>query len=1795
MKHFFTLLLLCNLTLAFAGNFTPGNIVVARVGSGSTLLTSAAQPVFLDEYSRVGTLVQTLALPTVTSGSNHPFSLSGTATSEGTLTLAANGQYLVLAGYDAVPGTFAVVGDSTINRVIARIGTNGVANTSTGILAGAAYYKDNVRAAASSDGTKFWLAGNGVNDSGGTYYLPFGSFTNAPVKISSSPNNTRTVSIFNNQLYISSQTNTFNGVSIVGSGLPANTGNASTMLPGFTAPSSFSVYSFWLFDMNPNVAGMDVLYFCDDRDIAPNGGLYKYSLVNGTWVSNGNVPVPNNLKGITAERTCFTQIFCSSGTRIFSLRDNNGYNESISGTLTQIAMAATNTKFRGIAFAPGTQTLTALQVTASATNVSCFNAGNGSIALSVSGGVSPYSYNWGNGITTQNRNNLSPGAYQVTVTDANSCTATASATITQPAQLSVSASKTDVSCNGGNNGSITLTVNGGTPNYTFNWNGGATAQNRNNLSAGTYSVTITDSKGCTAIASVTIAQPAALSASTSKTNVSCNGGSNGAVTLSVSGGTTSYTFNWSNNATTQNLNSLSAGIYSVTVTDARSCTATASSTITQPVALSVSTTQTNVSCNGGANGSVDLTVSGGITPYSYNWTNNAQSQDVGNLSAGIFNVTVQDANGCSATTGVTIAQPTALSASIAKTNVSCNGGNNGAANLSVAGGTTPYSYSWSNNASSEDINSLTAGIYNVTITDANNCSFTSGTTITQPFALSLSLTKTNASCNAGNNGSIDLSVSGGMPSYTYQWTNNAVTQDLNNLSANTYTITVTDANNCSTTSGATITEPTLLIATIVKTEVRCNGENDGAIDLAVSGGVNPYVYVWSNNATTQDVSSLRAATYNITITDANNCTIETGATITQPTVLAATVTKEDAVCNGTNTGSIDLSVSGGILPYSYNWSNNATTQDIGSLSAAAYQVTITDANSCSSTNSAILSEPTAIVISPSITNASCNGGTNGAINITVTGGIPAYTYAWNTGASSEDLTSVSAGLYQVTVADDNGCVMSKSITVGESSALAITLIEKTDLTCNAGNNGAIDIEAAGGVLPYIFNWSNGASTEDITGLASGNHTVTVSDANNCSKVENYSVNAAPVLITSISRRNTSCNSGNDGSANLTVSGGATPYHFVWSNGDSTEDASALSAGIYAVTITDVNGCSASTGTIISEPSAITASLATTAVKCFGGNDGAIDLSVSGGTTPYTHHWSNNASSQDAGNLSTGIYTVTITDVKGCADTATATIAEPIALAASPLQTNVRCNGGNDGALEVSMTGGVAPYSYDWSHGAAQKDITGLSAGNYSLTVQDANNCAATASAVISEPALLFTTISKTDVRCFGGNDATATLTTIGGTAGYGYNWSQGASTQIISELTVGNYSVTVTDNNGCSAIDGVTITQPSAISITALVTNPPCSGGNEGALDITVSGGTSGYAYLWSNNAATEDLTNLSADNYSVTVTDGNSCTEIFSAAITQSGTLEVLTAASNVSCNGLNEGTITLFVNGGTPGYTYLWSNGDSIQNINNLPAGIFAVTVTDVNGCSLVETVSIAQPAQLEVLIDVTDITCFGAGNGSIDLTVSGGSSPYSFNWANGATTEEVITLIAGNYSMTITDDNLCSAISSADITEPDLIELEAAVTDASAVGVNDGSIALTVTGGTPGYTFNWASGESQADIFQLPAGNYCVTVTDERACVISTCYTVSEPVSTGDFDLQENISVVTDAENIWVKMRFSSVISGTIRIFDITGKALFQHQLQPHLSLQIPVEQLASGIFVVNIVSDKGFLSKKIALTR
>ncbi len=509
-----------------------------------------------------------------------------------------------------------------------------------------------------------------------------------------------------------------------------------------------------------------------------------------------------------------------------------------------------------------------------------------------------------------------------------------------------------------------------------------------------------------------------------------------------------------------------------------------------------------------------------------------------------------------------------------------------------------------------------------------------------------------------------------------------------------------------------------------------------------------------------------------------------------------------------------------------------------------------------------------------------------------------------------------------------------------------------------------------------------------------------------------------------------CNSDCDGSADLTVAGGTLPYSYLWSGGETTEDLTNLCAGIYCVTVTDDNSLTATACDTITEPATpLLANITGTNVTCTGGNDGAADLTVTGGTPGYFYVWATGHTSEDLSNIPSGMYCVTVVDANSCAATACVTITEPPVLTATITSSiDISCNGACDGSATVTLTGGAAPYMYSWSDGQTGSPVTNLCAATYCVTVTDANLCFATACVTITEPPPLTSSGITTDETSPGACDGTIDLIPSGGTGLYTFVWSNLETTEDLSGLCVGNYTVTITDANGCTAANSFFIND-SLCTLTASITastDVTCNGDCDGSATVTASGGTSPYTYLWSNADTTQTATNLCAGVYLVSVTDSASCIATSSVTITEPPVLTcAITSSTDVTCNGVCDGTATVTLSGGTPPYLYLWPSSETTATETNLCAGTYCVTVTDNNLCTATACVTITEPATpLSVNIACTAPSDSISCDGSATVMTTGGITPYTYEWSNAEVTQFITNLCQGIYSVTVTDFNGCTA---------------------------------------------------------------------------------------------------------------------------------------------------------------------------
>jgi gliding motility-associated-like protein len=1157
-----------------------------------------------------------------------------------------------------------------------------------------------------------------------------------------------------------------------------------------------------------------------------------------------------------------------------------------------------------------------LNAALSTSNVSCSTTNDGQIIISApSGGYGTYNFTIDGGSHWQSSGSftaLSGGTYDVRIQDAAhaSCIidldGTTNTTIAQPSALGATSVPTNVTCSNASNGTITITSpHGGYGTYQYSINGGTTWQTSgsfSNLANNTYNVMIRDAanSSCTAdldgTGNTIITIPAVLSATITPTNVTCNGANDGIITLSsLAGGSGSFQFSDDGGNTWQTsptFSSLANGSYNILIGDSSSPTCfvdldgSANTSITQPSTLSAVLSSTNITCNGANDGKINLSSPiGGYGTYGFSidgGTSWSSSVSFTSLAVNTYNVLIRDAAHTSCiidldgTVNTPITQPAALSAVVTITNVSCNGSNNGIISVtSPTGGYGTYEFSDNGGGVWQSLGSFTSlanGPYDVRIRDAANtsCSVdldgTTNTTITQPNALSATVVSTNVTSFGANDG----------------------------------TITVTNL-----------------------------AGGSGSYEFTINGGTN-----WGSSPT---FTNLSGGTYNVQMRDAlaTSCAIDldgtTNTSVQQPTApLSATLSSTNITCNGSNNGTITISSpAGGYGTYQYSIDGGAHWSTSGSftgLSSGTYNTEIRDASYPSDvldldgTVNTSIGQPNSLSASVASTNVSCLGSTDGSIIISSpTGGSGGYQFTVNGGTSWSSLTSftnLSTGNYNVEMRDsaNPGCVVDLD---GNSSSTAITQpaalsasVAVTNVTSPGANDGSITISSpSGGYGTYQYSIDGGITWQysgSFTGLANGSYHVVMRDAahTSCSvsldgAVGSTTVNQPSPLSATVSSSNVSCNGTRDGQINIThPSGGYGTYEYSVDGGvtwSSSGSFTGLSSGTYAVMIRDaaypnnVVDLDGSTNTIITQPSALSATISSTNLTSVGVNDGTISISsAAGGYGTYQYSINGGTSWQNSGSftsLASGTYSVAIRDAAHVTcvidlDGSTNTVILPPLSISVTSFSNINCFGRTNGSLTVSGYAGVPPYTYsiDGITFSSANTFTDLAPNNYTLWVKDSSGSTASTTASVGQPNAPLSALaaSQKNAQCFGTNSGSITAQGVNGTEPYTYS-TDGATfviNNLFSSLGAGVYTITVQDANGCFATTTTTIGQPDQISASAIAVS--INGDDNGSLYSLANGGTQPYTYSWSGPdgfvAATDTIRNLLPGVYSVTVTDSNNC-----------------------------------------------------------------------------------------------------------------------------------------------------------------------------------------------------------------------------------------------------------------------------------------------------------------------------------
>ena len=879
----------------------------------------------------------------------------------------------------------------------------------------------------------------------------------------------------------------------------------------------------------------------------------------------------------------------------------------------------------------------------------------------------------------------------------------------------------------------------------------------------------------------------------------------------------------------QQVSNLSSQTYTVRVTDINGCVTTASTLVNEPTVVVLTTSAINSDC-GNANGIATSTVTGGTSGYTYTWQPaGGNASTASNLFSGNYSLTVTDAKGCVASKTQTVGNNPGPNVTIVSTtSVSCFGGNNATATSTVIGGTGPFTYTWQPTGGNTNVGTnLSSANYTVFVTAGNGCLANAVTSlIAQPTQVFATTSGSNVSCFGGNNGTATVTAFGGNASYTYTWLpSNTTGSSIATLSAGIYTVITKDITNCQTTNTIAITQPSVGLSAIASsTIVSCFGGSDGKASVIATGGTSPYSYQWMPvSVNSQTVGSLSMGIYTIEVTDLKNCKTTATVEVLQPLVaLTATATSAATSCSGGSNGTGTITAQGGTAGYTYSWSpSGGTNASASGLSQGNYLVNVVDTKNCQTNVIVVVSSPTAVSGSLTTIPAAC-GLSNGSLSSQITGGTGPYTYTWlptNTYAFNNN--NVPTANYTLNTTDSKGCPL--SLTASVSSVAGPTLVANTatNVLCFSGNNGAGSITINQGTAPYTINWlPYGGSATTSNSLSVGVYTISVEDARNCITHTIITISEPTQLALTLNGlHDVSCFGLSDGSATVTASGGTPLYAYTWLPTGNTNTLSGMPIGTYTVRVADSNSCATSMVVSITQPMAMSTSITNSInATCFNSTNGSATANTTGGSVPYTYSWTTSSlqTGVTATNLTAGTYTAFVTDINGCASSATVTLTQPAQVLTNTGLNDTICLN-QAGEVTAFATGGSGGYYYAWQPGGIINSGTltvnpALASINYSVVAYDQFGCAGqvdTVKAVVY--ALTNSNINAVGFSPICPNMATTIYAeTFGDTGPLSFSWNNGLGTGLGAFVTIPTqastyYVVTVTNACGQTMKDSVQV------------------------------------------------------------------------------------------------------------------------------------------------------------------------------------------------------------------------------------------------------------------------------------------------------------------------------------------------------------------------------------------------------
>lgn len=957
--------------------------------------------------------------------------------------------------------------------------------------------------------------------------------------------------------------------------------------------------------------------------------------------------------------------------------------------------------------------------------------------------------------------------------------------------------------------------------------------------------------------------------------------------------------------------------------------------------------------------------------------------------------------------------------------------------------------------------SLAPGTYTFRIINSNGCYKDTAITIAPPPSIYPSLSFTLPTCVGDSDGSLTITGTNGVAPYTYAIGTGSFssTNTFTGLKSGIYTLHVHDANFCSKDTNIFFPDPAAIHASVLFTKPPCNHFNTGSISITATNSTGPYQYALGTGAysSTNVYTGLYSGPYIIHIKNSVGCTFDTTVILPDSVKISAVLALTNILCNGDSTGAISVSASGAFGPpytYQLNSGTFGTSSTFSNLPVGTFSVHVQDTEFCHFDTTVTLTQPLPLMKAHSVVNVDCYSNATGSITENASGGTPSYTYSFNGGAySSTNLfTGLTAGTYTIAIKDNNGCTKIDTVVVTQPPLLTLNGITLVNPSCYGTADGTATPDAAGGTLPYTYAADAGTygSSSTLTGLADGTHTIHVMDAHGCIKDTTITLIQPTPIVPSASVTKSVCKTLSNGIVTLSATGGTPGY--TYANGSGTYSSSPtftpLAAGSYTFHIKDAHGCIKDTTITIIDSFRVAATSFMQPANCYNEASGYIVLYPSGGTSPYTY--ANGTSpyqtNDTINNLLAGTYTLHVKDGNGCINDTTLTVTQPTNILPAVINVSPQCHSGDDGSLTISATGGTPSYTFAIGTGSytASGIFPGLTAGTYTLHVQDSHGCIHDTSVTVAQPtALNYDSIVISNVKCYGDSSGFVTVYASGATPPYTYaaNTKPYQTSKLITTLKAGASIIHLKDSHGCIHDTTITLTQPAhLLPVIDNIIEPTCEGYPDGSVTMHGTGGTPSYSYAIDGNTygTATTFSQLLEGAHTFHVKDANGC--IHDTTLTLVGYPHIVIQndiVKNPSCYKFKNGSITLTITGGVtplsyritgtlpPDYQYDTSAAGTSSIWTDLIDGQYTVIITDSKGCYKDTTIHVVQPAEMLLTTTIGPNDCEGQDNsGIVTVNATGGTAPYRYLWSTNPpeTTASVSGLPNALYTVWVNDENNC-----------------------------------------------------------------------------------------------------------------------------------------------------------------------------